>query len=117
MKQILIIEDDEDTAFLYQMVTVMNLDGVQVELISDGLEAINRLRNEAYRPAIIVLDLHLPYVPGTEILEAARQRGIKVIVTSADANLAHTIAEKADLTLIKPLENPTLLTDLIARLL
>ena len=57
-------------------------------------------------PDVIVLDLHLPNVPGTEILRQIRSdprlAAVPVIVATAYPQMAESIEEKADLVLIKP---------------
>jgi DNA-binding response OmpR family regulator len=57
-------------------------------------------------PAVVVLDLELPRVPGTEILRQIRAdvhlANIHVIIATAFPDMALDLEEKADLVLIKP---------------
>jgi DNA-binding response OmpR family regulator len=57
-------------------------------------------------PAIVILDLHIPHVKGTEILEYMRSndrlRDVRVIVATADVELAGKMKNSADLVLLKP---------------
>ncbi|MGH7277552.1 MAG: ATP-binding protein, partial [Candidatus Rokuibacteriota bacterium] len=65
----------------------------------------------AHRPGVIILDLHLPDVPGEEVLarlrEDAATREIPVIILSADATpgqIARLMAQGASAYLTKPLD-------------
>src|SRR5687767_13567429 len=79
---------------------------------------MERLRNVV--PFIIVLDLHLPNVDGTEILAWVRSmpalKETLVIVVTADARMGETLEDKADLVLLKP-ATFTQIRDFTARLI
>jgi DNA-binding response OmpR family regulator len=111
----LIIEDDEDLSFIFG--EALRAAGFDTEVIRDGQEALDRL--ESTSPAVVVLDLHLPHVAGTEILKRIREKeGLKearVVVTTADARLAEQADRQADFVLIKPISF-SLLRDLATRL-
>lgn len=57
-------------------------------------------------PDLIVLDLHLPNVPGKAILEYIRAHDqlhqIQVFLTTADVFLADELASQADMVMFKP---------------
>ena len=64
-----------------------------------------------HRPDLILLDLHLPEVPGDEVLrrllEEPRTRGIPVVILSADATpgqMERLLAAGAQTYLTKPLD-------------
>ena len=63
--QVLIVEDDSALGLFLQK--GLKLEGHDVEWISDGQTALDRL--ESRRPDLMVLDLSLPKRDGTEILE------------------------------------------------
>ena len=56
----------------------------------------------------VVLDLHLPDIPGQTILHHIRQdsrlKEVQVLIVTADLILADSLPEGADLTLIKPID-------------
>src|SRR5262247_3486532 len=63
-------------------------------VVSNGREALSFLRKEGVfqhvpTPSLILLDLHLPYVPGTEVLAALRRlapyKQTPVVIFSATA--------------------------------
>jgi DNA-binding response OmpR family regulator len=77
----------------------------EVEVIRDGHQAMKRLREE--NPSTVVLDLHIPFMNGEEILNYIRmdQRlaQTKVIITTADDRRGEELRDLADLVLIKPI--------------
>jgi len=111
----LIIEDDEDLSFIFA--EAMRVAGFQPEIIRDGQVAMKRLAEVS--PAVIVLDLHLPHVAGTDLLKQIRDtdhlKKVRVVVATADARLAEQADRQADFVLIKPISF-SLLRDLAIRL-
>ncbi len=112
----LIIEDDEDLANIFA--EALHGVGFEVELISDGRVAQNRLKVGSV-PFIILLDMHLPHVAGGDLLTIIKQderfSDTTVIITTADARMGDMYREQADFTLIKPISFVQL-RDLTARL-
>ncbi len=111
----LIIEDDEDLSFIFA--EAMRAAGFEPEIIRDGQVALDRLDGAA--PSVILLDLHLPHVAGTDILKQIRAREhlkkVRVVVATAAARLAEQTDRQADFVLIKPISF-SLLRDLATRL-
>lgn len=111
----LIIEDDEDLSFIFA--EALRTAGFEAEIIRDGQTAMERLAQS--HPAVVVLDLHLPSVAGTDILKRIRDTehlsGVRVVVATADARLAEQTDRQADFVLIKPISF-SLLRDLAIRL-
>ncbi len=72
------------------------------EIVQDGQIAMARLAEVA--PAIVILDMHLPHVLGTDILKHIRATPhlahSRIITATADALLASTVQEKSDLVLL-----------------
>ncbi|MBN1565623.1 MAG: response regulator [Anaerolineae bacterium] len=98
----LVIEDDFDASVIFAK--ALEVIGFKTEVIASGDKALARLKEVA--PDMIVLDLHLPEVLGTDILRFIRSQErlalTKVIIASADPRSAETIQDQADLVLIKP---------------
>ena len=111
----LVIEDDEDLSFIFA--EALRAAGFEPEVVRDGRLALDRLSQ--VMPSVVVLDLHLPHVAGTDILAQIRQserlQKVRVIVATADARLAEQTNQQADIVLIKPITF-SLLRDLTARL-
>lgn len=68
MKTILVVEDDLVTANAYQR--LLQEYGFEVDLAADGEIAIQTL--QTLRPDLVLLDLMLPKVPGTEVIRSIR---------------------------------------------
>ncbi len=111
----LIIEDDADLSFIFA--EALRAAGFCTEVVRDGKDAVPQL--EALKPKVVILDLHLPHVAGTDILKQIRASDTlntaRVVVTTADARLAEQTDHLADFVLIKPISF-SLLRDLTARL-
>ena len=111
----MVIEDDEDIAFIFS--EALRAAGFEVEIARTGGEAIARL--DTATPDVVVLDMFLPEVSGQSILDRIRSdprlAGSRVIVATADARLAETLHTQADLVLVKPI-SPLQLRDLARRM-
>jgi DNA-binding response OmpR family regulator len=111
----LIIEDDQDLATIFTQ--ALEKANYEVESIRDGLSAQKRLLQ--VEPCTVILDMHIPYVSGADLLKQIRsdQRLIRttVVIATADARMAELYADIADFVLIKPITFSQL-RDLTARL-
>lgn len=112
----LIIEDDIDLAEIFSQAVAAA--GYKTEVINDGIVAQERLK--VLTPAVIVLDMHIPNISGDklflQIRSDERLKGTRVVVATADAQMAEAMRGRADLVLVKPISF-TQLRDLTARLL
>ena len=97
-----VIEDDKNLALAFAE-AVEEAD-YEVVVLNDGKAAMERLATAT--PAIVILDLHIPHVKGSEILDYIRSterlENIRVIVASADDHRAAELRGIADLVLLKP---------------
>lgn len=97
-----IIEDDFDASIIFQ--TALQKIGFETEAIMSGDQALQRLKEET--PHLIMLDLHLPHVNGTSLLQTIRDderlKETIVVVATADPRMADIIRPQADLVLMKP---------------
>jgi diguanylate cyclase (GGDEF)-like protein len=111
----LIVEDDRDIAALFRH--VLDIAGYRTEITMHGREAMDRLKSA--QPEIVLLDLSLPGIPGTKILERIRGderlKGVPVVVVTAHAQLADSLPIEPDLVLLKPV-NLGQLSNLVQRL-
>ncbi|MBI5823752.1 MAG: response regulator [Chloroflexi bacterium] len=110
----IIIEDDPQLSHIF-CVTLQN--DFHVEPILDGTEALIRLSQVI--PRLILLDLNLPGVSGTDLLASirsdARLKETTIILCTADNRQANAIQEQADYVLLKPV-SPVQLRQLASRL-
>jgi DNA-binding response OmpR family regulator len=99
----LIIEDHLDAATIFS--EALKAADFETEIIRSGDVALERLTNTV--PDMVILDLNLPQVPGSDILARIRAdtRLSKtcVIVATAHPQLADNVQGEADLVLLKPI--------------
>lgn len=87
--RIMLVDDDEDDVRLTREALKECAVAPDLDVASDGEEALRRLRADApggARPDIVLLDLNLPRLPGREVLRRIRAepslRAVPVIVLS-----------------------------------
>jgi DNA-binding response OmpR family regulator len=98
----LIVEDHLASAEFFA--TALSESGFETEIIRTGQDGISRL--SAVAPDLIILDLNLPGVHGSEILKAVRsdERVVdtRVIVATTHWQGAEEVEQEADLVILKP---------------
>jgi CheY-like chemotaxis protein len=98
----LIVEDDPDAGLIFEF--TLKAAGFNPMTVRTGQEALAIMASML--PNLVVLDLHLPDVPGTEVLRQIRAdrrlAAVPVIVATAHPQMAETIEDEADLVLIRP---------------
>ncbi len=89
MSRILIVEDDRDLAF--GLSDDLQVEGYEVEVVSDGESAIKRAREDQWD--LILLDIMLPHKDGFEVCRHLRRSGIRtpIIMLTARAQEAEKI--------------------------
>lgn len=99
---VLVIEDDPDIGS--SLVEVLEYLDVYAEWMTDGALAYQAVVDK--RPALVLLDIHLPGKSGLEILDEIRAdprvAHTRIAIVTADAYLHKDIRQKADGVLIKP---------------
>ncbi len=85
---------------------MVSLWGHQVEMAADGLEALEKV--EAFAPHVVVTDLMMPRLDGSEFLRRLKQSGnqVPVIVQTAFGSLETALATVHDLGAYWFLEKP-----------
>jgi CheY-like chemotaxis protein len=110
----LIIEDNPQ---LNQIYVVALRETFEIKTFRGAQPALKQLEQTV--PTLIVLDLHLPDTSGQKILETIRtderMQDTKIILTTADVQMADMLYEQADIVLLKPV-SPGQLRDLATRL-
>lgn len=98
----LIVEDHPMLATFFA--EVLQDAAYETEVMPNGQAAMERL--EISVPDLVLLDLHLPYISGEQILSYIRSeqrlKGTRVFVVSADGTRTNFLDEEADLVLNKP---------------
>ena len=109
MTHILLVEDSSTDAFLIQEALRQVSFDHDVEVVTDGVQAIDRLRTGS-RPDLMLLDLNLPRKDGREVLAEVKGdpdlKSIPVIVlttSSAPPDVTFAYANHANSYVRKPL--------------
>ena len=115
-RRVLIIEDDP--AIGHMLTTLLSVEGYQPVLMADGQAGLDAARD--LRPALITLDLSLPTIDGTQVLDQLDQQTdvrIPVIIVSAYTDqLTNAHRTRVSAILTKPFEIDTLLSCISAAL-
>jgi CheY-like chemotaxis protein len=62
---------DDDPSILRLLCTIVRREGMDVDCVGDGWEAIEKLKEHSY--SVILLDLMMPRVSGFEVIEYLKQ--------------------------------------------
>jgi two-component system response regulator MprA len=71
---------DDDAAVRESLGRALRLEGYEVELASDGAEALERLKANGGDPDLVVLDVLMPNVDGLEVCRTLRRSGSRLPV-------------------------------------
>jgi two-component system, chemotaxis family, chemotaxis protein CheY len=108
---VLVVDDDPD--ILEAICDILAGEGYRVARARHGLEALRALDRE--RPALVLLDLMMPVMDGLAFSQALRQRerdrGVPIVVISADGNPQKAAAVGARGFLAKPFDIDALLAE------
>ncbi|HEX2410024.1 MAG TPA: response regulator transcription factor [Solirubrobacteraceae bacterium] len=115
--RVLVVEDDTEIAQVLQR--SLRLDGYDVKLAADGVQALDEAHS--FLPDLIILDLGLPRLDGIDVARRLRDGGDDVpilILTARDAleSRVEGLDIGADDYLVKPFERQELLARLRALL-
>ncbi len=66
--KVLVVEDNELNLKLFS--DLLRVHGFAVEPVRDGREAVNRAR--AFEPDLVITDIQLPHLSGTDLIRALR---------------------------------------------
>ncbi len=110
-KKILLVEDNDDDAFLFCRAYRGIEAGCLIDVVSDGQKAKEYLANcrDAVKPALVLLDLQLPFFTGFDLLQWIREdeklRRLPVVVLTSSAqprDIDRAYALNANSYLVKP---------------
>jgi DNA-binding response OmpR family regulator len=103
----LVIEDDPKLGIIFQ--TALQQAGYETDLDENGNHYLAFL--DSRQPDLVILDIHLPFAFGGDILDDIRAKypDTIVAVVTADFIKAKTLTGKADHILIKPVSVASLL--------
>ena len=114
---ILVVEDDDATRRLIELALVF--DGFRVVSATNGAEALGCLNKTT--PALVVLDLVLPWVNGLEVLatmrDTARLRSVPVLVVTGTPMTERDIGDRGPHRILRKPFNVEALTPAVQELL
>lgn len=108
--RILVVDDEQDNCDYLQL--ILSKEGYEVETLTDPTQTVEKLRQGEFH--LVVLDMMMPQMSGTEVLDAIRKidSDIAVVVSTAyptvDTAVASLKAQASDYVK-KPIEPPEFL--------
>lgn len=112
--RILLVEDNEDDAFLLQRAFRAAQLALPIDVAADGrqaMEYLDRCQAGAIAPSLVLLDLQLPFLTGFELLtwirqqETVRHTPVVILTSSAQpSDIARAYELHANSYLVKPTE-------------
>ena len=117
-KKILLVEDDEALANVYK--SRLDIEGFETNWVGNGEDALSTALS--YKPDLILLDLDMPLMNGSDMLERMRAtewgKDIKVLIlTNSTPDVTstpiHTQPLNADRYIIKAHRTPEQILDIV----
>jgi two-component system response regulator MprA len=103
---------DDDPAIVEMLCEFLEFEGYAVRGAHDGMEALDVIR--ACPPALVLLDVQMPYMNGSELLDALTRTifaDLPIIIITASPIEAQRIANTHNVvSMTKPLDLDVLLT-------
>jgi CheY-like chemotaxis protein len=103
-KTVLVVEDDPDLRFLY--VTALNGQNYTVLEAKTNAEASSILESDGVMIDVAILDMAMPDIPGTRIVEIIRNHqrfpNIPIIVITANEHYQEKLGGTVDRFFLKP---------------
>lgn len=89
MKRVLVVDDTKNIRILLSK--CLELEGYEVSMASDGLQAMEMFKTEKFDLAF--LDIKMPQFSGTEVLKRVREAGINtpIIIITAYATIKNAV--------------------------
>jgi two-component system, OmpR family, response regulator MprA len=108
---------DDEAAVRDALRRALELEGYEVELATDGLDALTRLEDDGPEPDAVVLDILMPELDGLEVCRRLRRAGrrLPVLMLTARAEVSDRV-EGLDAGADDYLVKPFALEELLARL-
>ncbi len=104
--RVMVAEDDVDMAYVLEF--LLSREGFQVDLVSDGREAVRRVESEP-PPDVVLLDVMMPFVSGFQVMRAIRDEpswcGVHVIMLSgkgSEQDVVNALSAGANDYMTKP---------------
>jgi CheY-like chemotaxis protein len=111
VKRILIVEDEGNVLFILCRAIERMVDGHEVDVASDGQQALEKLQARHYD--LVLTDLRLPGLDGVQLTNAIRQHDADTVVLWMTAYGCHRVRdEMQELTVHRCLDKPVKIGEL-----
>ena len=84
--EVLLVEDNAGDTLLIQQILAEGSIPVRVHVARDGEQALQMLDNPEFRPGLVILDLNIPRVPGSAVLERYHSAKTPIVIFSSSWN-------------------------------
>lgn len=85
---ILLVEDNAGDTLLIQQTLAEGSIPVKLHVARDGEQALQMLDNPEFTPGLIILDLNIPRIPGSAVLERYHSAKTPIVIFSSSWNQA-----------------------------
>lgn len=85
---VLLVEDNAGDTLLIQQTLVDCPIPVKLHIARDGEQALQMLDEDKLKPVLIILDLNIPRIPGSAVLERYQWARIPIVIFSSSWNEA-----------------------------
>lgn len=86
--EVLLVEDNAGDVVLVRQALAGCTVPVKLHVARDGEQALTMLTNSDFKPGLIILDLNIPRIPGTTLLQTWHPGEVPVVVFSSSVNEA-----------------------------
>ncbi len=86
--EILLVEDNPGDAMAVRLAVAEASASVNLHIARDGEQALDLIESTDFHPSLIILDLNIPRIPGSTLLERWQGSHIPVVVFSSSQNAA-----------------------------
>lgn len=102
-----ILVADDDYMVLSLIADILKTQGYEVDTVGDGQEAVRRLSEKKYD--LVILDVHMPRMDGTQVLEVIRLmpggQDLGVLMLTSD-NMTGTLIRSYELGVVNYMPKP-----------
>jgi DNA-binding response OmpR family regulator len=86
--EVLLVEDNAGDTLLIQQTLAEGPIPVKIHVARDGEQALQMLDNPEFQPGLVILDLNLPRIPGSVVLERYQNKKAPVVIFTSSWNEA-----------------------------
>jgi DNA-binding NtrC family response regulator len=84
--EILLVEDNAGDTLLIQQTLAEGSIPVRIHVARDGEQALQMLDNPEFHPGLVILDLNIPRIPGSAVLERYHSAKTPIVVFTSSWN-------------------------------